>query len=308
MILCIGTTPTMQRTMVFNRLAIDDVNRAAEVHEHASGKSVNVARVLTTLGVGEVALATGFEGGRRGEALLEDLTRAKIPHDFIRTKNETRLCTTLIDRASGQATELVEEAPPASETEWEGLLRKIETHAASSKAVVFSGTIAPGAPIDFCDRWIGQAPVVVIDAKGEPMRRALKSSGRVIAKLNRQEFAETIDEDFESEGGLHDALRKNAPQNGWLIVTLGKMGAIASIAGVLIQIDAPVVQAISAIGSGDAFTAGLVAGLDDSPENALKRACACGSANALTPFSGHVRREDVERLMAQVQLRRTSGN
>lgn len=302
MILCIGTTPTMQRTMVFNRLAIDDVNRAAEVHEHASGKSVNVARVLTTLG--EAALAAGFAGGRRGEALLEEMTRAKIPHEFVRTEGQTRLCTTLIDRSTGQATELVEEAPAASEAEWEELMRMIDMRAGSAKAIVFSGTIAPGAPADFCDRWIGKAPVVVIDAKGEPMRRALKSSGRVIAKLNRQEFAETMNESLESEEDLHGAMRRATPANGWLIVTMGKSGAIASINGELIQIHAPVVEAVSPIGSGDAFTAGLVAGLDDLPENALRRACACGSANALTAFSGYVRMEDVERLIPQVRLQK----
>ena len=32
MILCIGTTPTAQRTLVFDRLRLDDVNRAADVH------------------------------------------------------------------------------------------------------------------------------------------------------------------------------------------------------------------------------------------------------------------------------------
>jgi 1-phosphofructokinase family hexose kinase len=307
MILCIGTTPTMQRTMVFNRLAIDDVNRAAEVHEHASGKSVNVARVLTTLDAGEAALAAGFAGGRRGDALLEEMTIAKIPHDFVRTEKQTRLCTTLIDRSTGEATELVEGAPPASAAEWEQLIERLDAHAPSAKAMVFSGTIAPGAPIDFCDRWIGKAPVVVIDARGEPMRRALRSSGRVIAKLNRQEFAETIGENLESEEELHDAMRRQTPANGWLIVTMGKAGAIASIGGELIQIHAPVVNAISPIGSGDAFTAGLVARLDDSPEEALKQACACGSANALTAFSGHLRREDVERLIESVRLRRVPG-
>ena len=51
MILCLGTTPTMQRTMLFPRVRIDEVNRAAEVREYASGKSVNVAKVLKTLGL-----------------------------------------------------------------------------------------------------------------------------------------------------------------------------------------------------------------------------------------------------------------
>ena len=46
MIVCLGTTPTMQRTMLFDRVEIDAVNRAVEVREYASGKSVNVAKVL----------------------------------------------------------------------------------------------------------------------------------------------------------------------------------------------------------------------------------------------------------------------
>jgi hypothetical protein len=36
--------------MVFQRLHVDGVNRAIEVSEHASGKSINVAAVLHTLG------------------------------------------------------------------------------------------------------------------------------------------------------------------------------------------------------------------------------------------------------------------
>src|SRR3954468_11346171 len=124
MILCVGTTPTVQRTMVFDRVAVDDVNRAAEVHEYASGKAVNVARVLTVLG--EAALAAGFSGGRRGEVLLEDLTRAGVPHEFVMTAAQTRLCTTVIDRAAGTATELVEESPRAWDPEWAKLIVMID--------------------------------------------------------------------------------------------------------------------------------------------------------------------------------------
>src|SRR5215212_1430068 len=126
MILCIGTTPTLQRTMTFARLTIDEVNRAAETHEHASGKAVNVARVLHTLGL--PTLVTGFAGGRRGDAFREDLTRSNVPHDFTATQSETRLCTTLIDRTTNQVTELVEESPAATPQEWCDLLERIESH------------------------------------------------------------------------------------------------------------------------------------------------------------------------------------
>jgi tagatose 6-phosphate kinase len=302
MILCVGTTPTVQRTMVFDRLAIDDVNRAVEVHEHASGKSVNVARVLTVLGKG--ALAVGFYGGRRGEYLIEDMGQAGIGHDFVWTEAETRLCTTVIDRSTHQATELVEEAPGATSIEWGELIEKIDEHARGAEAVVFSGTMAPGGPGDFCDRWIGKAPLVLVDAKGEAMRRALAAKGRVIAKLNRAEFELTIGEKLETEEKFHDAMRRMAPRDGWLIVTLGKAGAVAWMAGELVRIESPVVEVVSAVGSGDAFTAGLVAAHDDTIENALRLASACGAANAMTKLSGVVMRTDVERLMSEVRIER----
>src|SRR3954470_16366450 len=110
MILCLGTTPTMQRTMLFDRVEIDAVNRATEVREYASGKSVNVAKVLRTLG--HNATATGFIGGARGALLQEHMERAGIGHDFVEVEAATRLCTTVIDRGSGAVTELVQESDP----------------------------------------------------------------------------------------------------------------------------------------------------------------------------------------------------
>src|SRR5689334_17576920 len=107
MILCLGTTPTVQRTMTFDRVTPDAVNRASEVLETASGKSINVARTLHTLG--HDVLAIGFLGGPSGQLVRGDLDRAGIGHDFIEVTPKTRTCTTVIDRAAGTVTELVEE-------------------------------------------------------------------------------------------------------------------------------------------------------------------------------------------------------
>ena len=81
MILCLGTTPTVQRSMIFDRFEINDVNRAAEVREYASGKSPNVARVLKSLGADP--LEVGFVGGDRGRFLLVNLQAAGIRCDFV---------------------------------------------------------------------------------------------------------------------------------------------------------------------------------------------------------------------------------
>src|SRR5688500_755231 len=123
MIVCLGTTPTMQRTMLFDRVETDAVNRAAEVREYASGKSVNVAKVLRTLG--HPAVATGFAGGTRGALLGQYLDQAGVQHAFVDVEAETRLCTTVIDRSTGTVTELVEDAGPVEPEAWQALARRL---------------------------------------------------------------------------------------------------------------------------------------------------------------------------------------
>ncbi len=48
-ILCLGTTPAMQRVMIFHKLSLDAVNRAATTLDGAGRKSVNVAKALKSL-------------------------------------------------------------------------------------------------------------------------------------------------------------------------------------------------------------------------------------------------------------------
>src|ERR1700733_9421480 len=109
MILFLGTTLALQRTMRFDRVVPDAVNRARQTHQYASGKSINAARVARTLGQG--ALALGFLGGPSGQFIRGDLDAAGIAHDFVEVPWPTRTCVTVIDAAAGTATELIEESP-----------------------------------------------------------------------------------------------------------------------------------------------------------------------------------------------------
>src|SRR5438445_5377028 len=108
MILCIGTTPAVQRVMVFRTLALDHVNRATLTLEGAAGKSVNVAKVLQALG--EEPVAMGFLGGDRGEFLRSVLAAKGIESDFVTVPARTRQCITVIDESAATQTELVEES------------------------------------------------------------------------------------------------------------------------------------------------------------------------------------------------------
>src|SRR4051812_9716470 len=133
MIICLGTTPTVQRTMTFARLTIDGVNRATSVRQFASGKSVNVARVLHMLG--EPCMATGLLGGDSGKFMRQDMDSTGIAHDFVAPPPPaTRLSLTLLDEATRPATELIEEPSPPPPQAFDDLLDKLEELIATTHA------------------------------------------------------------------------------------------------------------------------------------------------------------------------------
>src|SRR5688572_24166767 len=170
MIICLGTTPTVQRTMTFAALKLDAVNRASSVRKFASGKSINVVRVLHTLG--EPSLATGFLGGDAGRFIRADLDRAGIAHDFVEVEPETRVCVTVIDESNRTATELIEESKPVDPESFRALLTKLAQLLARASALVLSGTLPRDAPQRFyadCVSLAGTSVPVILDAKGEPL-------------------------------------------------------------------------------------------------------------------------------------------
>ncbi len=304
-ILTLGATPAWQRTMIFDQLAVDAVNRSSEVSDYASGKSINVARVLQTIGANTVA--TGFAGGVRGELMKRDLDAAGIEHDFQLTRAPTRQCITLIDRAAHTATELVEESLPVTQEDWAGLDAKTRLLGKQCGWWIFSGSFPAGAPPDFYARFlplareIGATPI--IDARGEPVRLALAQGGFIV-KLNKEELAATVGRPIESDPQLRSALLETVPKEGAAVVTLGAAGSAASDGRSSWRISSPIVRAVSAVGSGDAYAAGLAIGLSRglSLPDACALGSACGAANAMTALAGHVDPIAAERLQKGVLI------
>jgi 1-phosphofructokinase family hexose kinase len=305
MILCLGTTPTVQRTMVFSKFTLDIVNRAREVTEYASGKSANVARILHGLGL-EV-LELGFLGGRRGEFFREDFSRAGIPHDFVTVPAQTRLCTTIIDEPSGVVTELVEESPALPPEAYEALFAKYAAALKEAQIIVLSGSLPPGAPQDFyarCVRSAGPQRPVILDAVGQPLLEALPQRPTVV-KPNVSEMARTLGMPIDTDDAIREGMKRLVQLGaGWVIVTRGKADTLISDGKNFWRIDTPSVKVISPIGSGDAFAAGLTAGLvrEQNVPEACRLAVACGAANAMTPHSGHLNVVDVQPILDRVKL------
>ena len=306
MILCLGTTPADQRTMTFGSLQLDGVNRATSVTRTASGKSINVARVARTLGADVVA--TGLVGGDAAAFMRHDLDAARIRHDFVDVSPTTRGCITVIDESTGTATELIEESKEVEPDAWDRLVDRLDAHLRTADVLVLSGTLTPRAPQDFYRRCVTRAALhgvrTIVDAAGEPLKQAIGAKPFIV-KPNRSELGRTLGMDTSTDAGLRHAMRHVLSSGvNWVVVTMGRDGAIASDGNAFWRVGIPQVKVVNPIGSGDSFAAGLAVALTGGgamPE-ALVLAAACGVANAMTRVAGHVQPNDVSQLLHDLKV------
>ena len=89
-------------------------------------------------------------------------------------------------------------------------------------------------------------------------------------------------------------------------MTAGREPALAFDGKMFRRITTPRINVVNPIGSGDAFTAGVVLRLlrgDDLGE-ACRWGAAAGAANALTAMPGELNRQDVIRLAKKVRVQK----
>jgi len=304
MILCLGTTPALQRVMFFRQLRLDAVNRAHRTLEGIAGKSINVAKVLKALGA--APLATGFLGGVGGEQIQRVLESRGVAVDFVSVAAPTRECVTVIDELDRTITELVQESAAVDVADYESLQNVIARHLPQCLALVMSGTLAPGGKVDFYAACVKSARtagiMAVVDAQGPPLLEAL-AAGPTLIKPNRSELAATVGRALADEAALVKAMHEVQERGAERVVVTGGAEPTLALEGEkLWRISSPRITAVNPIGSGDSFTAGLVWRLlrgDDLGE-AARWGAAAGAANALSPMPGELELKDVNRLAGEV--------
>jgi tagatose 6-phosphate kinase len=292
--------------MRFRKLELDAVNRAANTLDGAAGKSINVAKVLAILGA--QPLATGFIGGEPGRALLELLASRKIETKFVSVSAPTRQCITILDESSKAVTELVEESKQVASSAYDSLSEIISKLLPRCRAVVMSGSLTPGGPVDFYRGIVQRAKKLsilsVVDAQGAPLALTLEA-GPSLVKPNRQELAATVQRSLGTESEVVAAMQEIHQRGAArVVVTAGKLPALALEGKNVWRIRTPDVSVVNPIGSGDAFTAGLVwrLALEESLGDACRWAAAAGAANTLSAMPGELDRCAVEKLAEEVKV------
>lgn len=311
--LTVCLAPTLQRTLRFPRFLKGEVNRSEEYRIDASGKGVNVTRVLLQLG--QEATHLTHLGGRERERFLSLASQDDIPIRWVDSASEIRSCYTVIDDAESLTTELVEEAlPVAAETE-EALRELYLSLLGDHHTVIISGAKSRGYSDEIFPWMVGEAKgagaAVIADYRGADLRASLAAKPDLI-KPNFDEFVSTFlsgvrsspfgpdratagvqeRSDGELEEAVRERMRRIAGEGIAVVLTRGSAPTLYALPGGQEGERAPIgVDPLNTIGCGDAFTAGFAAQWRESGEfdAALEQGHVCASINATLLRPGVIR-------------------
>jgi len=298
--LAVCLNPTLQKTLVFSSARSGEVNRCLKSRLDASGKGVNVARVLGQLGQNCTHLT--HAGGRFRRVFLDLAQATGVLVKAVDSKSAVRFCTTIIELETDATTELIEASERISEST-ESRLRKIyDTLIKTHDIVIISGTKAPGYSEqiipDFSFKARDQGCRLILDVHGKDLVASLPAKPAV-AKPNFAEFVATFEPDLTSSKPSDAAaiervetrMRQLSEQYSCaFVVTRGSRATLVSEVGGSWQQAPEKRNVVNPIGSGDAFAAGLASALARKQplRDAIDEGHRCGLLNAQQLAPGHI--------------------
>jgi 1-phosphofructokinase len=259
MIATVTLNPAIDKSMTVSHFEVGKTNRGEVGRTDAGGKGVNVAQAIKRFGLPVCAL--GLVAGRNGRFLLEALSAAGIPADFITVPGETRVNLKIHDPVSGTETEINEPGFRVSPACLSEMRRKIETYAPRCEVMVFSGSLPLDAPPETFRDFIRIAKncgaKCILDTAGPALRHGL-AAGPWLIKPNRAEVEGLLQKPLRTSHELAEAARTLiAMGTQQVVISLGAEGALGATQDEVLIARAPAVEVQSSIGAGDTMVAVL---------------------------------------------------
>lgn len=308
MIITVTLNAAIDNTLAVPHFRLGARHRAVEKRSAAGGKGINVARALKCLG--QPVIATGFAGGTTGTRIIEYLTAESVLNDFVRIGEASRTSTVLIDPTNGQQTEINEHGPEVTEAELDLFREKLFYLARGADICVIAGSIPRGIPADFYAQLVTELRKhdvhTLLDAEGEVMTQAMKAEPDLITP-NVIEAEELVGREFVDDEDLASApgeLVELGAREAIVTDARGCWVALKSEPNATLHVQAPVLDPVTSVGSGDALLAGLVTaryiGLAD--EAAMRYAVACGAESTQHFGAGTLDPAAVDHLVDKIEI------
>jgi 6-phosphofructokinase 2 len=283
--------------------------RCAATRRDPGGGGINVARVARRFDADVLAIYP--VGGPIGKLLHRLIEHEGIPSLTIPIARDTREDFTVLDVKRDEQYRFVLPGPCLSEQEWRACLDAFTSLDPKPRFVVASGSLPPGVPEDFYSRIVQATRDIggrlFLDTSGPPLKAAL-DAGVYLVKPSLRELRELVGRPLEREADFVAACRRliEARQAEVVALTLGHYGALVVTRELTLRANALPIRPVSAVGAGDSFLGAMVVRLAAGHriEDAFRYGMAAGSAAMLTPGTDLSRREDVERLLDDVVVRK----
>lgn len=305
MILTITANPSVDISYQLEKFNIDDVTRTSDIEKHAGGKGIHVGYVLKELGAAPVH--SGFVGGKLGEFIEEDLEKIGQKTRFVKVKGDTRNCIAILHE--GKQTEILEAGPTISIDEKEEFINNLNQISEGCHIINISGSLPKGLTSDFYKQIIKYAKkhnkFVSIDTSGNTLKDIINSEEKPdIIKPNETEISYVLGRNIE-KGDLKEILKEELFKDiPYIVVSMGKDGAIVKIKNKIYNAKVPKVLAINPVGSGDSSLAGALFAIDKekSDEEIIKTSMTCGLLNVLTEEIAHIEIEKFDKYFNEIEV------
>ncbi len=289
MFLTLTPNPCLEKTFrVLTFKAVDSVRVAPkDIRENVGGKGINAARVAARFGVQSVALAPLGPNLRTHLQHLAALEAFQLR--AIEVSAPTRTCHNIVSESG--STELLEAGHSLSVRDGAQMFEAWRELLPSCEMALIGGSYPPSTDA----AWNGHAAIlcslaraagkkVLYDGKGEAFRRAVWSSHPPFAiKPNLDEARELLSSSLETRNEERAAVRL-LRHRGVEVVLLscGARGCWIGFGNDIEWLAAPVVETVSAVGSGDSLCGAFAAKFIETKDvwESAKWGVAAGSANA----------------------------
>ncbi|MBZ5607524.1 MAG: 1-phosphofructokinase family hexose kinase [Acidobacteriia bacterium] len=306
MILTLTINPSIDRTVMVDRLVFEDRAYILSRSDSAGGRGINASRVLASFGAKTLAIVPS--GGAGGDKFQKLLANCGFPTKVVPIKSEIRVNFTIVDR-QGLAVKLNELGPPISADELARVEKAVEKGLESASWLMLCGSIPPSVPAGFYTKLIRMARdrkvKTLLDTDGDALLHGVEA-GPTVVTPNQPEAERLLNRALITRAHfLEAATRIKAMGAESVLLSLGSRGVVAIDDRRLLEVLPPRIDAVSPIGAGDALAAAFVWAATKKKDfaDSVRWATAAGTASAKLPGVQFANLDQTKEIYKSVEVR-----
>jgi 1-phosphofructokinase len=279
----VSLNPAIDAEWRVDDLRWEEKNLIVSQRRWPGGKGANVARWLNFLGSNCELLVP--LGGDAGKEMQEQLRADGIRTRVVPVRSETRV-NVVITGAAGKQMRFNQPGARLSKANWNEVLDHVRTAAEQGTHIILSGSLAPDLPANSYAKILAKlhdnGVRVFLDCDGDTLKLAAREQPFLV-KPNRHELEQWFGRKLPTLASVRSAaLAMSRVTHGWILVSLGKDGAmlVNCAEDFVAHARANPLRILNTLGAGDATLAAAahaaVSGVE--PREWLRDAVAAGTA------------------------------